>query len=286
MYKDEKHIIVCDLDGTLLTSEKLISGRTRDYLIQLQKQGHILVIASGRFYHEIITYATQLQLMDYGGYVICGNGLEIYHKYQCVHEFSKLSQSEVKSVLQEARKAHVCVHLHMNSQYYATCGKLLNGIGAMAVAISHCFPTSKNFYLQSLRQFHFLTSMDAYIKEPVAKLCFFSTPRRIRKFVNYLHIAYPHSFQTYHLHHHAIELVKKDVGKDIAVQWVCDDSHYHMNQVIAFGDSGNDEALLATAGIGVTMKNGYRPVVKKARLLSHKTNNEDGVMHMLQSLLR
>ena len=49
--------------------------------------------------------------------------------------------------------------------------------------------------------------------------------------------------------------------------------------MIAFGDSGNDEPLLLSAGIGVTMKNGTKKALAVARTLSAKTNNEDGVAY-------
>ena len=46
-------LIVCDMDGTLLTSEDKISPKTLDYLINIQKQGVKLVLASGRSYSRL-----------------------------------------------------------------------------------------------------------------------------------------------------------------------------------------------------------------------------------------
>ena len=40
--------IVMDIDGTLLTSEKKISPKTRQALVAAQKQGLSLILASGR----------------------------------------------------------------------------------------------------------------------------------------------------------------------------------------------------------------------------------------------
>ena len=40
--------IVMDIDGTLLTSEKKISPKTRQALVDAQKQGLSLILASGR----------------------------------------------------------------------------------------------------------------------------------------------------------------------------------------------------------------------------------------------
>ena len=54
---------------------------------------------------------------------------------------------------------------------------------------------------------------------------------------------------------------------------------------MAFGDSGNDEPLLLSAHIGVTMKNGTKRALKKARLVSDYTNHEDGVIKMIEKLI-
>ena len=51
-----------------------------------------------------------------------------------------------------------------------------------------------------------------------------------------------------------------------------------------FCDSGNDEGLLASAGIGITMKNGFYQTKRKARILSYKTNQQEGVLDMLEKL--
>ena len=56
----EKHLIVLDLDGTLLKDDKTISPRTKSVLQTLKNNGHEVMIATGRpfrssepYYHEI-----------------------------------------------------------------------------------------------------------------------------------------------------------------------------------------------------------------------------------------
>ncbi len=44
----EKHLIVLDLDGTLLKDDKTISPRTKSVLQTLKKNGHEVMIATGR----------------------------------------------------------------------------------------------------------------------------------------------------------------------------------------------------------------------------------------------
>ncbi|MDP9742379.1 UNVERIFIED_ORG: hydroxymethylpyrimidine pyrophosphatase-like HAD family hydrolase [Bacillus sp. B2I3] len=42
----EKHLIVLDLDGTLLTDNKTISSRTKKTLLKLKEDGHEVMIAT------------------------------------------------------------------------------------------------------------------------------------------------------------------------------------------------------------------------------------------------
>ena len=44
----QKYLIAIDLDGTLLTDDKKITPKTRDYLNALGNAGHHIVIATGR----------------------------------------------------------------------------------------------------------------------------------------------------------------------------------------------------------------------------------------------
>ena len=41
-------IIFLDLDGTLTNDEKKITPKTKDALMEIQKQGHIVALASGQ----------------------------------------------------------------------------------------------------------------------------------------------------------------------------------------------------------------------------------------------
>ena len=50
----KRHLIALDLDGTLLTNDHRITARTEKVLLTLIKQGHIVVIVTGRPFHSSI----------------------------------------------------------------------------------------------------------------------------------------------------------------------------------------------------------------------------------------
>ena len=79
-----------DLDGTLTNSRKEITPSTRDALIDIQKNGKKVVLASGRPSQGVLPLAEELHLGDYGSYILsynggritdCRSGEIIYSKY-------------------------------------------------------------------------------------------------------------------------------------------------------------------------------------------------------------
>lgn len=71
-----KKLIVSDIDGTLLRSDKHVSNTTKDKITQLIGEGHLFAIATGRMHGagKIIT-----QELDYDGFLISCNGAVVKH---------------------------------------------------------------------------------------------------------------------------------------------------------------------------------------------------------------
>lgn len=73
----KRHLIAFDMDGTLLTDkEKIIDGKTKQYLIELSKQGHIIILASGRPRSELMPYYKELNLNTP---LVCFNGIHCFN---------------------------------------------------------------------------------------------------------------------------------------------------------------------------------------------------------------
>ena len=70
-------VLVLDLDGTLTNSKKKITDYTKKILLNLQKKGVHIVLASGRPEYGIWPIAKELELEKYGGYILAFNGGKI-----------------------------------------------------------------------------------------------------------------------------------------------------------------------------------------------------------------
>lgn len=73
----EYKAVAMDLDDTLLTSDLQISEETKQTLLQCQKDGMHVILASGRPIYAIEKYAKELELEKYGGYIVGFNGAAV-----------------------------------------------------------------------------------------------------------------------------------------------------------------------------------------------------------------
>lgn len=71
-------LIAIDLDGTLLSHEKTISHENLEALLFAHEQGVMVVIATGRNYHDVINILQQVNL-PFTPWVISANGSIIHH---------------------------------------------------------------------------------------------------------------------------------------------------------------------------------------------------------------
>lgn len=67
-------LLIMDVDGTLLNDQKQITERTKKALIQLQQEGIMLGIASGRPVKGLQRFAQELRMPEFGGILISSNG--------------------------------------------------------------------------------------------------------------------------------------------------------------------------------------------------------------------
>ena len=67
-------VLVLDIDGTLTNSQKEITPNTKQGIKNIQERGHIVILASGRPTPGMKRYAEELELEQYGGYLLSFNG--------------------------------------------------------------------------------------------------------------------------------------------------------------------------------------------------------------------
>ena len=96
-------LIVMDMDGTLLNSDQCIPEENLNALMEAQKKGIRLVLASGRSYKTLTEYGLQLKMPEYDGYFIGVNGAALTKTATMEHEIIRqLQKEEIKEIYDAA----------------------------------------------------------------------------------------------------------------------------------------------------------------------------------------
>lgn len=279
-----------DLDGTLLNDHKIISDYTIQKLIELEKQGYQIILGSGRYFKEIKRFADALELEKYHGYAVCGNGYEVIDIQNNTHKtFELIDKNIAKECVILANQLGLYQYIKINGTYHLSTNKAeklaMKGITQLFHFLSSKGIKQLSYSSHLLDESIFEKDLGTFIDDGLVKLCVIGTPKAQRKWVHLLNEKYPNYFAFYPVNPYALEITHKSVSKKNAVEYVAKSNGLTLDNVMAFGDSGNDEPLLLSAGIGVTMKNGTKRALKKARLVSDYSNHEDGVIKMIEKLL-
>ena len=103
-------MIVLDLDGTLTNRDKIITPRTKQSLMEAQKRGLKVVLASGRPTYGVMPLAEELELETYEGYILSFNGGIIMNcRTKEILLKKKLPVEANRRILELARKEQVDV---------------------------------------------------------------------------------------------------------------------------------------------------------------------------------
>lgn len=266
-------IIALDLDGTLTNSEKIITPRTFDALMKAQREGVRLVLASGRPTFGIAALANQLQLADYGGYVLSYNGGRIIDWCKKTVIFSQVVDQKLVPILYDfAEKAQLPIVTYLpeailaskNEGEYLAEEARING---MPVVVA------QNFVEEAMQ-----------IAGGSTKFLIPGEPELLIQLESEMKAALSEQMEVFRSAPFFLELPPKGIDKAQSLQRVLTHLGLERESLMAFGDGFNDLSMIQFAGQGVAMANAVEEVKSIANFVT-TSNEEDGIAHALEQLL-
>ena len=113
-------MIVLDIDGTLLNSDRIITARMRAALIKVQQMGIRLVLASGRPTYGVLPLAIELDMDKNNGFILSYNGGQIMNVQTREVLFEKQFNPQMLSLLEKkAKKNHFAIFTYHNDTILA-----------------------------------------------------------------------------------------------------------------------------------------------------------------------
>ncbi len=266
-------IIALDLDGTLTNSEKNITPRTFDALMKAQREGVRLVLASGRPTFGISALANQLQLADYGGYVLSYNGGRIIDWCEKTVIFSQVVDQKLVPILYDfAEKAQLPIVTYLpeailaskNEGEYLAEEARING---MPIVVA------QNFVEEAMQ-----------IAGGSTKFLIPGEPELLIQLESEMKAALSEQMEVFRSAPFFLELPPKGIDKAQSLQRLLTHLGLERESLMAFGDGFNDLSMIQFAGQGVAMANAVEEVKSIADFVT-TSNEEDGIAHALEQLL-
>lgn len=260
-------LVATDMDGTLLDSQKRLPPEFIPWV--KSHPGIKTVIASGRQY---FTLEKDFRPIRDSLVFVCENGGLVYEQEQVLYR-NVMAKPDIRACLELIK--HVP---------YATpilCGET----GAYVVPGKN----SDELLLNAKMYYEKLTCVDdlAPLVESldfVKIAIFFSGQHAEEEFPKFdtvdPKIAVFLSGDSW------IDLQNKTVNKGIAIQAIQKQYHIPPEECMAFGDFLNDTQMLQACGESYCMKNGHDDLKKIAKYITPYTNDENGVMRILEGVIK
>ncbi|NDO46934.1 Cof-type HAD-IIB family hydrolase [Clostridium sp. MD294] len=263
-------MIVLDLDGTLVNSEKKISEKNKKALQKAIQKGVKVVLASGRPVKGVLPKAIELELDKNNGYILAFNGGRIINvtTKQCVFE-ADLPEGHLQKVYELSRKFDIGLMTYEGNDKLVT--------------------EDDNEYIQlelRVNQLERVTpkSIIEYVTFPVAKYLLAGNPENVEKAEIVFKQALSKQLNIFRSDPFFLEVLPLGIDKAYGLEKLIKILGISKEEVIACGDGYNDITMLQFAGLGVAMENATEQTKAAADYIT-LSNDEDGIAAVIEKFI-
>ncbi|MDR2602749.1 MAG: Cof-type HAD-IIB family hydrolase [Spirochaetaceae bacterium] len=263
-------LISLDLDDTLLRSDLTISLKTRSVLKKAAAKGVAITINTGRVLSGVKKPLRALGLNKTKGYAVCGNGTIIYESDTArpIYE-TKLDAKTALTAFNMVDAEGFPVLIYEHDVTYVSFQNEFADIDEKLTGIKQIVPPD----------FRDLLRRGTY------KLVIPASPHFIGDIQTILAGMLGETATLFTSKPYYLEILPPGVNKGSGLAKVAEMLGIKREEVMAFGDSMNDEAMVKWAGCGVAMLNGEDRIKKIARFVTPASNNNDGVAAVVERYL-
>lgn len=242
-------LIAFDVDDTLLTTEKVISPKTKQALLNAQKNGIKLCVASGRLPYGVKPYAEELDVLNNGGYYLGFNGGAVLNSGNELIGTTYLDSKYIEPVYEVLRPTNVTTMVHKGDIIYAD--RKVNDY-------THIEPDVIGLPL------NLVDDIAEFVDWKLHKILLCGEPGELKEVEGKLKAKFADDVDIYLSAPWFLEVMPNGVNKGLGVEKVCADMGISMDEVMAFGDNYNDIPMLEMAGLGIAMGNAEDEVKNSA----------------------
>lgn len=264
-----KNLLFTDIDGTLLHDDNSLSAPMKKALIRMTDAGHRLILTSGRPLPAVLNICEESELSYPNMVIISNNGGLIYnHDDGKILFETRLSQKDVAYITAKAHEAGIHIQGYTKSQI---------------IALE--MDEELQFYTRRIHMpIKYVKNIAAALPEGSYKLqvIHLTDHEMLVRFRDSLIDYCGDRIHMVFSNDHYLEILPAEAEKGRALKYVADYFTFPHSHTFAAGDAPNDISMLEAAYTGIAMQNAAVEVKGHADLVTAKSNNEDGLLEIIE----
>lgn len=266
MYK----LVAIDMDGTLLKEDKTISERTKKAIQSAREKDVTVVLATGRPIEGVSRYLEELDMYTDKDYVLSYNGALIQ---------KTLSKEVVGKIALTGQDLHYLKKL--SDELKVNIHAFSETKGLITPKNSKYTEVEASINNININEINFDTISN---DEVIIKIMMIDEPEILGPAMEKLPKEVFEKYTVVRSTPYFLEFLNKEVNKGVGVEMLAKHLGVKQEEVITFGDAGNDLHMIEYAGLGVAMANAFDEVKEAANYITD-SNENDGVAKAIEKFI-
>lgn len=259
-------LIACDVDGTLLTSDRRLTTENIQAVRDAKKRGVTFVIASGRPLSGVKTLQSELGVTD-APLILYNGAMVLSHDGKVIYSLC-LSEEVSKIIISEGEKRNSTMIVWKDNNLYTKkpCEKI-------------------DFYKKlALTEPTYVDDLTSVCSGGVTKIVWYDDPVSTPKYTKEMNELLKGRAVGFPSRADFLEFVDASCSKGTALKILADYYNIDISKTVAIGDNYNDLPMLETAGLSVAMGNAENDVKHKCDFVTDNCDNS-GVSKAIYKIL-
>ncbi len=279
MSKLSYKLIALDLDGTLLTDNKIVTDLNKSVLQSLDKMGIEILIATGRRYFSAKLFAKAIEIDDIT--ILANNGTIVRNiSDDKIRVSNYIEEKDFYNLVMEGNHRDLTPITHVNKYHegYDMIGELEK--------------TDYRYrnYIQKVEDRYRKVDNLLYVPSPDVLAVVFPGDRdHLESFMKKIADNSGEAFNMYLMDRLVgvspiLEIIKANNSKWRSISEYAELKGIKPEEIICVGDDMNDFEMIHQAGLGIAMKNAADGIKDVADIITEHDNNNSGVGEVLREI--